>query len=78
MLLKDKLRKDLREFIISANNVEQDNVEEAIDRYAAKMEQVIYDAIKSLTVTIPAGAIQVQGTATNQTNTTEIVLNNIS
>lgn len=44
-------------------------------RFKQGLTQIIIDAIKSATIIIPSGAINVAGTATNQTNVTPITIN---
>lgn len=76
-LIKTKLAGTLKQFIIQLNSVEQDNRDEAIDAFCTELENVIYAAVKSVTITIPTGAIQVQGSSFNQTNIAPIVLNKV-
>ena len=60
------------------NEMEIKDQDTAIDNYCQNFEEIIYTAIKSITLTIPPGKIIVSGSATNQTNIKPIILNNIT
>jgi len=61
------LSNDMKAFITQVNALKQEDKDKAIDEFCQKLESVVYTAIRSLTLTIPSGAIQVvgQGSATN-------------
>jgi hypothetical protein len=67
----------MKAFILDVNKMKQEDADKAIDTYCKKLEEVIYNAIRSLTITIPSSAIQVAGSSTNQTNVNKIVLKNV-
>lgn len=73
-LEKGSLSKDLKEFIKQTQKMSQEDADLAIETYCTNMETSIYKAIKSLTLTIPAGFLNVQGSATNQTNLTPLTI----
>lgn len=77
MLKKDRLAGKLRAFITKVNKMKQTDRAKAIDAFCKEHEEDVYDAIRSITITIPAGSIVVTGTALTQANANPIVLNNV-
>lgn len=77
MLIAEQLKNDIKAFIEQSNQKPVKDVEAAIDTYCTNMENAIYKAIQSITITIPTGAIQVQGTSVAQTNIVPIILTGI-
>lgn len=75
-LEKGKLKKGLSDFIKGVAKMKQEDQDKAIDNYAEMMENLVYDAIRSATVTIPSGAIKTQGSATAQANGAPVVVEN--
>jgi len=75
-LEKGLLAKDMKTFIKGVNKMKQEDAEKAITAYCNKMETSIYQAIKSITITIPVGFIKVAGSQSAQVNPAPIVLNN--
>lgn len=71
------LANEMKSFIKQVNKMKQEDANKAIDTYCTKLEKVVYDAIKSITITIPPGAIQVQGSPSAQTNIATIVINEV-
>ncbi|MBC7948986.1 MAG: hypothetical protein H7Y42_13965 [Chitinophagaceae bacterium] len=71
------LSKSMTHFVKEVNKLEQEDAEKAITAYCNKLEEVIFAAIKSITITIPPSAIQVQGSAAAQTNLVQIVLKEV-
>ena len=77
MLIAGELSNSMRDFVMNVNKIPQEDAEKAINAYCNNLENIIYDAIKSLTITIPPGAIQVQGSSVAQTNLAPIVLEKV-
>ena len=76
MLQSGKYAKQLKVFIKKVNTMSQQDADKAIAAHCQKQEELIYAAIRSITITIPTGFIQVQGSPAAQTNIAPIVLNN--
>ena len=68
------LADDMKAFITQVNQMPVEDAATAIDKYCQKLEDVVYNAIKSLEITIPSGAIIVVGSQTTQTNPQPIIL----
>lgn len=77
MLIKKKLSDALKEFILTLNDVEQEDRDEAIQSFCDTQELVVYDAIRSLTITIPPGTINIVTNTGSGTNVGPIVLSNV-
>lgn len=77
MLVKGQFAKELKSFITSVNKLKQEDQNKAIESFANRLEELIDERIKSITLTIPTGFIQVQGSPSAQTNIAPIVLNNV-
>lgn len=73
-LIAGALEKDMKKFLNEVNSMVQEDKDKAINAYAKKHEQMIYDAIRSIDIFIPIGAIKVQGSSAAQTNIAPIVL----
>lgn len=76
-LVQGQLAKSMKAFIKTLNNKTQEDADVAITLYCNEMEKDIYAAIKSITITIPSGMIQVAGPSGAMTNPAPIVLNEI-
>lgn len=74
MLREGLLAKKMKSFIKNANSMSQTDSEKAIDNFCTEFENDIYNAIRSITITIPAGTINVVGSPSAQANVTPIVL----
>lgn len=70
-------REKLKSFIQSSIATKQDDQEIAIDNFCQAMESYITELVKSATITIPTGAIQVVGSVSSQANVIPIILNNV-
>lgn len=57
-------------------NTEQTTAQ-ARSQFATEFKNLVKDYIKSMTITIPSGAVIVTGTAATQNNPSAIVLNNV-
>lgn len=77
MLQPGKLSADIKTFISSLNSSKQENKEVCIQTFCDQMEKCVYDAIKSITVTILTGGVIVVGSSTTQTNAAPIVLTDV-
>jgi hypothetical protein len=77
MLVSGKLSKEMKAFIKMANKMTQKDANKAIDEFCNNHEKNIYDAIKSIKITIPPGLIIVSGSPATQTNAAPIVLTNV-
>lgn len=77
MLESGEFADKLSAFIETQQKTVQNNTENAINRYARTMEQLIDERIKSMDLKLifPAGSIQVSGNATNQSNLAPITIN---
>lgn len=73
-LIAEQLANDIKNFIKQSNTEPVKDIDVAIDTYCSNMETAIYNAIKTITITIPTGAIQVQGTSVAQANIVPIIL----
>lgn len=67
----------MKTFVKKVNKMKQEDADKAIDNFCEQHEKDIYAAIKSITITIPPGAIKVMGSSSAQTNAAPIVLNNV-
>jgi hypothetical protein len=52
------------------------SLEEAKSEFKSQLAELIVDAIKSATITIPSGAINVVGSPSAQSNAVPVILNN--
>lgn len=77
MLVKGALAKRLIDFANKIKNVEQTDIDAVIKAEAQNEESAIYEAIKSITITIPSGAITVMTPQGPGSNIQPIVLNNV-
>lgn len=77
MLQSGDLANGMKAFIKKANTMKQTDADKAIDAYCKQLEASVYKAIRSLTITIPSGMIQVEGSPSAQTNINPIVLNDV-
>ena len=50
---------------------------QARTQFASTLKDLVKDYVKSMTITIPTGAVIVTGTASTQNNPSAIILNNI-
>jgi hypothetical protein len=76
-LIAGQLSKNMQNFIKEVNKMKQDDADKAIKAYCDELELLIDKRIKSITITIPAGAIQVQGSPSAQMNILPIALNKV-
>jgi hypothetical protein len=76
-LVKGALAKDLKTFISKANKLTQENSDKAIDAYCNNFENIIYKILRNIDITIPTGAIQVEGSPSAQVNIAPIVLKGV-
>jgi hypothetical protein len=74
LLEKDLYKTQVKDFLISIKDKEPAERETAIDEYAQKQEEMLYNVIKSMKIIIEIGTIQVQGSSTAQSNITPILL----
>lgn len=77
MLAVGKLAKSLEAFITKLNSSEQKDPKKSIKEFCEQEEKTIYDAIRSITITIPSGSIVVTTPQGPGTNTQPIVLQNV-
>lgn len=76
-LVKGTLSKNMQAFMKKANKMKQEDADKAIKTYCDQLESLIDQRIKSITITIPTGLIQVQGSPAAQANIIPIVLNKV-
>jgi hypothetical protein len=77
MLVEGELNDNLYNFLISIKDKEEAEQVNAIRNYTKNFEKIIYQCLKNITIKIPVGAIQVQGTPSNQSNISELILENV-
>lgn len=75
-LKNGKLAGKMKAFILKANQMTQDDAAKATEDFCNEYEKDIYEAIRSITITIPSSYIKVVGSAAAQTNVSPIVLKN--
>lgn len=78
-LVATTLAVSMKEFILSINTKEQADMDAAITAFCNKLEEVIYTAIKSQTITILPGAVITTGGNSGGpvvcTNVTPVIIN---
>ncbi|WP_291911012.1 hypothetical protein [Chitinophaga sp. CB10] len=67
----------LKARMLEANNKKQEDANAAVTAYCEHLEAEVYNALRSITITIPPGAIIVQTAMGPAANVTPIVLNSI-
>lgn len=77
MLIENGLKDELKKFINESQKLPVEDQSAAIDKYCSNFERVVYEAIKSITITIPPGFIRVEGSPSFQTNIDEIILKGV-
>ena len=75
MLSKGLISTPLEKFIKKANKSKQLNSAASIKEFSNELEDIIFNAIKKATITLPPGTVIVAGSATTQTNAQPIVAN---
>jgi hypothetical protein len=73
-LTQGKLSQTMQDFVTEVNKMPVDDQAKAIKAYCDKLEASVYEAIKEITIVIPSGVIQVQGSPSAQTNITPITI----
>lgn len=73
-LIAGNLKNQLKIFIQNSNQTKQTDLDQSIDDFCGKIETLVYEAIKSVTITIPSGLVAVAGTATAQVNPFPIII----
>ncbi|NIG54744.1 hypothetical protein [Chitinophaga sp. Cy-1792] len=73
-LIPKKFSESLKAQIQSANNQKQEDASAAITAHCEYLESAVYNAMRSITITIPPGAIIVQTAMGPAANVTPIVL----
>lgn len=74
MLISGQITKDLYTFMKSQNNNVITDTDKAFKDFSDEIEKVVFEAIKSATITIPPGSIIVQTSTGPGTNLQPIVL----
>lgn len=81
MLVPGVLANKFKAFVLELNQTKQKDKESAIDRFCKELESEVYTANKSITITIPSGAIILTGANSGGpvvcTNTAPIILNKV-
>lgn len=75
MLVKGQIANEIIQRLEQISKIEQTDYEKAIRDHAAHVEQYVFEAIKSLTITIPSGALQIQTESGPGFNVQPIILN---
>ncbi|SEW37460.1 hypothetical protein [Chitinophaga arvensicola] len=73
-LIAQQLAENMKAHLLKANEHKQEDVSVAIDMHCRQLEQEVYAAIRSITITIPPGAIMVQTAMGPAANIAPIVL----
>ncbi|SHL14887.1 hypothetical protein SAMN05444266_102214 [Chitinophaga jiangningensis] len=73
-LIPKKFSESLKAKMQQTNNQKQDSPSAAINAYCEQLESDVYNAVRSITITIPPGAIIVQTAMGPAANVTPIVL----
>lgn len=76
-LMKGILAKRLIDFANKIKDIEQTDIDAIIKSEAENEEDAIYEAIRSLTITIPSGSIIVVTPQGSGSNIQPIILNNV-
>lgn len=76
MLIPGTLSQSLKDFIATLNAVRVEDRDKAIQQFCDIHEKLVYSAIKSMTITILPGQIQVVGTGA-ASNPLPIILNSV-
>lgn len=74
MLEKGSISNPLVSFITESNSKNQDDPAKSILEFSEKLEELIFTAIKSATITIPSGLVTVTGSPATQTNPQPIII----
>ena len=77
MLIKGAIKKILIDFMNSVKDIEQTDIDKSIEAEAENSEEAMYQAIRSLTITIPPGSIVVETTTGPALNLSPIILNDV-
>lgn len=67
----------MKDFMKEVNTKAVEDQDKAIEVYCEKLESIVYDAIKEITIVIPAASINVQGSPSAQSNLVPIILENV-
>ncbi|MBS0031610.1 hypothetical protein ACTJJ0_30820 [Chitinophaga sp. 22321] len=73
-LIPNKLFNSMKAHLLKTNEKKQEDVTVSIEAHCKQLEQDVYNAIKSITIVIPAGAIIVQTSQGPAANVSQIVL----
>lgn len=77
MLIQRAFANKLKAFILKVNKTKQEDIDKAIDAFCKEQEEDVYEAIRSLTITIPPGSIIVATSTGPATNPAPIILNGV-
>lgn len=73
-LVPGQLATSMKGFVQAANKMKQEDANAAIEKYCQQLETVIYNAIRSMTITIPPGSIVTVGGPTTQANVNPVII----
>lgn len=73
-LVPGQLATSMKSFIQAANQMKQEDANVAIEKYCQHLERIVYDAIRSITITIPPGSIVTVGGPTTQANANPVII----
>lgn len=73
-LIKGLVSQPLKVYLKTANEVEQQDPEKAINAFCEKIEEIIFNAIKNANLTVPPGLVNVTGTNGPASNITPIIV----
>lgn len=74
MLISGQIKKSLYTFMKSQNSQVIEDTDSALKKFSEEIENVVFEAIKSATITIPPGGIIVQTSTGPGSNIQPIVL----
>lgn len=73
-LVPGTIKEPLKLFLKTQNAAKVSDPEAAMDAFCQKIEDLVFQAIKSQTITIPTGLVAVVGSPTAQANPAPIVI----
>lgn len=76
-LIPGQLANEMKSFISAANKMKQEDADKAIQSFCNSIEKAVFEAIKSITITILPGFIQVVTPSGPGNNPASIVLKNV-
>jgi hypothetical protein len=76
-LAPGQIANEMKSFITGVNKMKQEDADKAIEQFCSSIEKTVFEAIKSITISILPGFIQVVTPSGPGSNPAPIVLNNM-